>query len=242
MVRRSLSILMLAVASVAFGQADAPPATKPTAATTAPATLPSDASTPKGSLRMLFAATDAGDEAAIRARLYTATPLEERMADATARISGATAKLHGALVATYGAEAAHTLLPDPAIAARKRDERLPQLVETVSADGQTASIRMEGFAAVEPFEFRKVGAEWKLRVGKKLETVPAAEIEQQMAALEMQLKVLNEVAADVAAGKLKAIADVRQALEAKIRQANMEYVQAQQKAAATRPLTTVPVK
>ena len=229
-------IAVLLLGAVVQAQTDAPPATKPSG--NPPATMPADASTPRGALRMLFAATDAGNEKAIRALLYTATPAEERLADTTARMSGALVMMHDALVKAFGAEVAHQMMPDPVVAARSRDARLPNLVEQISADGQTATVRMDGMGAFEPLEFKKVGSGWKLRVGKKLEAVPPTEMDKQMAMVEIQVKVLNEVAEELNAGKLKNIADVKQAMEAKVRQANMEYVQAQQDAAATKPTTT----
>ena len=88
-----------------------------------------------------------------------------------------------------------------------------------------------------PFLWKKVDGQWKVRVGKKVESTPPAEMELQIAMVELQAKVWSDVSADVTAGKLKAVADVKQTLEAKIRQANMEYLQARQKAATTAPAT-----
>jgi signal recognition particle GTPase len=232
MIRSILAVLLLSGSAIA--QVAAPAATKPA---TKPTTVPADASTPRGALRLLFTATDAGDEAAIRARLYTTNPLEEKIAEATARSSSASAALYRAMVGAFGAEQTHTYLPDPALAARGRDQRVQYLVETINEDGQSAVVRMEGMAAVEPFEFRKVGNEWKLRVGKKMESTTANEIEQQMIMVDLQLKVLSEVTADISAGKLKSVADVKQTMEAKVRQANMEFIQAVQKRATTRAAT-----
>jgi hypothetical protein len=237
MFRISLTALMLTAAAVA-AQTDAPPATKPAGnPTTVPTTLPADASTPKGALRMLFAATDAGDEKAIRALLFTTNAAEERLADATARSAAALYAMNKALVGTLGADEAHKFMPDPAIAARARDQKVPNLVEQISPEGQSATVRLDGLGAFEPLDFKKVGDQWKLRVGKKLQSIAPADLEKQLAMVEIQVKVLNDVAADLNAGKLKTVADIKQAMEAKVRQANMEYVQAQQKAAATRPTT-----
>jgi hypothetical protein len=230
-------IALLVTGTIAAAQTDAPPATKPSGHP--PATMPADASTPKGALRLLFNATDAGDEAGIRALLYTTNPAEERLADATAKFSAANVAMHKALVNALGATEVSKFMPDPAVAARARDEKVPNLVEQISPDGQSATVRLDGLGAFEPLEFRKVGDKWKLRVGKKLEAIPAADVDKQMAMVEIQVKVLNEVAADINAGKLKTIPDIKQAMEAKVRQANMEYVQAMQKAASTRP-TTLP--
>src|SRR5688572_13538468 len=94
-VRRSLLLMMLAFAAPVLRAADVLPVTRPT---TVPATLPTDASTPRGALRMVFNATDAGDESALRALLYTANPIEERVADATAKMSSSTTVLHKALL------------------------------------------------------------------------------------------------------------------------------------------------
>src|SRR5690606_13824978 len=100
-IRLFLTVLYLAGPAVA--QTGTPTTTPATTlpATPAPAVAAGEASTPRGALRVLILATDTGDETVIRERIYTASPLEEKMADATARAAAAMPALHRAMSAAF---------------------------------------------------------------------------------------------------------------------------------------------
>jgi len=203
--------------------------------TTTPTTLPAaDQTTPKGALRMLFTATDAGDAAAIRSVLYTSTPLEEKMAGTMADMSSAMATLQKAMRTTFGEEQTRTQVGDPAAAARIRDELLAKQTENI--DGDHAVVKLEGMGNFKPVELKNDAGKWKVLIGKSLEKADPSMVEKQLDATGIQVKVIREVAADVSAGKFKNVADVKQAMDAKVRQALMQYVQDQSKA-ATQPST-----
>ncbi len=242
MVRYWFAVFVLGLSASAWSQTTLPaalPATRPTTSpaplpTTGPAaSLPGDASTPKGALRMLFNATDAGDADKVRSLLYSATPVEDHMAQTMAQMSSAVAELHKAIKDMFGEEQTKATFGDPAVASKMRDELLMKAPETI--DGDSAVIQLDSMGKFAPVEFKRVNGTWKLRVGKSLENVDAAQVEMQLAELAIQIKVLRDIATDVQAGKQKNVADVKQTLEARTRQAMMQYVQDQIKAASTRP-------
>lgn len=212
------------VAAPAADRVGAPAATQPA---TSPATLPADASTPKGALRQLFLATDAGDQARIRSLLHATTPQEEKTAELTAQMSAALVQFQKSLADTFGADQASALLNDPAGAARRRDELMPQVTETITGD--SAFVRLDTLGAFQPMEFKKVDQAWKARVR------PMSD--DQLAGIGIQVKVLNDVATEIAAGKHKSLPEVKQALEAKVRQGVTQYAESQRRA-TTAPTTT----
>lgn len=220
---------MLSTLAVAQSAA---PVTRPT---TSPATLPAaDQTTPKGALRMLFTATDAGDAAVIRSVLYTASPLEEKMAKTMAELSSAMATLQSAIGTTFGGDQARVQADNRAAASRIRDELLAKLTEAI--DGDHAVVKLDAMGNFQPMEFKKIDGQWKVLIGKSLEKTDAATVEKQLDATAIQVKVIRDVAADVSAGKFKTVADVKQTMDAKVRQALMQYVQEQSKP-ATQPST-----
>ncbi len=219
------------IATAGFAQTTAP-TSQPT---TAPSTLPAaDQTTPKGALRMLFTATDAGDAAAIRSVLYTASPLEEKMAATMAEMSSAMAVLQTAMRTSFGEDQTRAQIGDPAAAARMRDELLAKQTEQINGDH--AVIKLEGMGNFKPVELKNDAGKWKVLIGKSLEKADPSMVEKQLDATGIQVKVIREVAADVSAGKFKNVGDVKQAMDAKVRQALMQYVQDQSKA-ATQPST-----
>ena len=225
-------VLGLVLSGAAIGQTTIPA----TAPATAPvATLPAaDQTTPKGTLRMLFAATDAGDGPTIRSLLYTSSPLEEKMADTMANMSSAMAALQKAMKESFGEAQTKAQLGDIAAAAKMRDDLLAKQPEQI--DGDTAVIHLEGMGNFRPVDLKKVDGKWKILIGKSFEKADPAAVEKQLAATSIQIKVIRDVAVDVAAGKHKNVSDVKQTLDARVRQAIMQYVQDQSKA-ATQPST-----
>lgn len=223
--------LAILTTAVSLAQTTAPA----TRSTTAPTTLPAaDQTTPKGALRMLFTATDDGDAAVIRSVLYTSTPLEEKMATTMADMSSAMATLQKAMRASFGEEQTRTQVGDPAAAARVRDELLAKQTETI--DGDHAVIRLESMGNFKPVELKNDAGKWKVLIGKSLEKADPAMVEKQLDATGIQVKVIRDIAADVSAGKFKILPDIKQAMDARVRQALMQYVQDQTKA-ATQPST-----
>jgi len=239
MIRNCFVLLVLASCGGAFGQAVAPavepttvPAVEPT---TAPAsTQPAaDMTTPKGTLRMFFAATDAGDEAGIRSLLLATTPTEEKLADTMAQMSASGFQLQNAIKTAFGADQAKAVLGDPLAAARIRDQFIARINPQVNGDSAVVQLGGANAAAIE---FRKKGDDWKIRVGKVLENSKPEDVENGLVAAGVQIKAMRDLTTEVAAGKFKSIEDVKQTLDARVRQALMQYHQDKAKA-ATQPTT-----
>ena len=66
--------------------------------------IPADATTPKGALRVMFAAAGKGDLASVRAMLKSSQPDSKPLLDATARVITATASARATAVARFGEE------------------------------------------------------------------------------------------------------------------------------------------
>ncbi|CAN5419779.1 hypothetical protein BH10PLA1_BH10PLA1_01370 [soil metagenome] len=236
MIRNCFVLLVLASCGAALAQSATPAVEPTTAPTTAPAaTLPADASTPKGALRMFFAATDAGDEAGIRSLLFTSSPTEEKLADTMSQMSGTGYQLQTAIRTTFGAEQSKSVLGDPAAAAKVRDQFLTHVNEQINGD--SAVIQLGG-ASQASIEFRKAGDVWKIRVGKVLDNQKPQDVERNLAAAGVQIKVMRDMITEVTAGKFKTVDDVKQTLEGRVRQALMQLHQ--ERAKSTTEPTTEP--
>jgi replication initiation and membrane attachment protein DnaB len=85
---------------------------------------------------------------------------------------------------------------------------------------------------------------WKLRIGKAMENLDPAKVDQQLEVVSDQVKVMNDIAADVTAGKIKSADEATQTLQARLRQAIMQSMEKQHKTAtqATTAPTTEPAK
>jgi hypothetical protein len=78
-------VVMLALTAGAFALDQASPGSPATAPSTQPAkptSVPADTATPRGTMKLLFAALSKGDGDAIRKLIEVNTPLEQRMVDA----------------------------------------------------------------------------------------------------------------------------------------------------------------
>jgi len=211
------------------------PATAP--ATTPAATQPvPDASTPKGAVRLFFFANATSDAATIRSMMFASSPLEEKLADTVANLSAANNALQKAVRDTFGADQGRAELGDPMASARTVDQALEKLPEQM--DGDRAVVPLDRIGNFRPMELRKDKGVWKVVISKALEKANPADVEKQLAAAGVQVKVIRDVTTDVTGRKFKNVADVKQTLDARVRQALMQYVQEQSKAATSQPATT----
>src|SRR5437773_8968015 len=109
-------------------------------ATTAPTTAPADPSTPKGALKALAQALDAGDRKALLDLLCAQSPADQKIADATANLAEASARLRKVAGKTFGEEAARPLGVEPGAT--------PEAIARIDAakvqlDGERATVRPE---------------------------------------------------------------------------------------------------
>src|ERR1700722_13903053 len=101
-----VSIFVMAIAASARGQATQPtPTAEPT--------------TPKGALKSLAIALDAGDREKIRGLMYATSPMETKMVDATSEMAAAISDFKHSMIGKFGESAALAALGDPPDALQK---------------------------------------------------------------------------------------------------------------------------
>ena len=223
--------------------------TRPAAggAETRPA-APADASTPRGALRLLHTAMRDGNVESIKKLYYTATPAEVKMVSTMADLAAALAALHRAAVEAFGdgEQGAWKITGDTDAASAKSLASIDEADVTITGD--TASVRFhEDADADEPDEKEKTPAIPKDPTDPKASTtrlkkidgrwqVPAADLapgedadalDQRLAELATQRRVLTEITADISAGKFKTAEKAAQACGSRMMQA-----------ATSRPSTT----
>ncbi len=249
MVRRSIccSILMLGVATAASAQqpaaadkaADKAPAAQnaPAAAPAAPSTTPTSApaapivpintASPRGTMKVLSQAMEAGDAAGIKKVMHAVNPAEEKMVDAMSAQAEAIGKLKSASVAKFGAQEAKKLVGDTA-------SQLSQAMLTFDAagekiEGNNATVTPQGDPQ-QAIHLVKDGSDWKLSVAEMAKQVPAGQIDRALADMNLQAKILNEIADGITKGQYKTPEEAGKDLQQKLIRAAME-----QAAAATAP-------
>jgi hypothetical protein len=220
------------------------PGASPAAAATSPATTqatdtPADPSTPKGALKALAKALDAGDRAAVLELLAANSEQERRVAAATADLAEATVGLRRVATRAFGEKASRPLGVDPGAT----PEALARIdAATVDLKGDRATLRtpqQEG----PPIVLARQGNTWRVPVSELSKDVEAADVERNLKDVAEQTRLMRELTAEVAAGKYKTAADARQALDQRILHSAMPQLEpgagaataAAKNAAATKP-------
>lgn len=204
---------LLVLISIVAGAILAPIALAAPPSTTASgeaATL--DTATPKGALKSLAVAMDAGDAPAIRALLLTSTPSEEKMAATMADVAASISALNRAVLTRFG--------HDQAVAALGGDpsEMLKQSLSTIDA----ASERLEGDSATvstpasESMMLRKQNGAWRILVSDLSKGSTPAAVDERVAMLSTQMKAMRDVTAGVVAGKYTSAADAVAAVRTRL--------------------------
>jgi hypothetical protein len=185
------------------------PATS-TAATTQPADH--DASTPRGALRMLAQALAAGDRAGVLDRLFTNSPQEKQLAEATAELAEATALLRKAAVAAFGESAAGPLGADLSASpdALKRID-----AARVELDGDKATVR-PGESDGPPVALVRRDGVWRVPVGELSKDVESADVQRSIDAMNEQAKQMKAMATEVEGKKYKSAVAAREELDKRI--------------------------
>ena len=191
---------------------------------TGPATtqvVAADPSTPKGALKLLAQALDAGDRAKVLELLATDTEAERKWAQATAELAEATAALRRSASDAFGAEASRPLGVDRA-ATGDAFARID--AATVTLTGDKASVR----AASEdgpPLVLIRRDRTWRVPVSEFSKDVETADLDRATRALADETRLLRELAVEIAAAKYKTSTDARQALDRRIMQSAMPQLE-----------------
>jgi hypothetical protein len=181
--------------------------------TTAVATSrPVDASTPKGSLKALAQALDAGQRQAVLDLLLAQSPAERKVAEATADLAEAAATLRRAAIKAFGEEAARPL----GVEAGATPEALGRIdAAKIQLDGDRATVRTDS-AEGPPMILVRSDGRWRVPISELSRDVEPADLDRNVAALIDQARLMRQLAAEVSAGKYTTAPDARQALDKRI--------------------------
>jgi hypothetical protein len=240
---------MLGLASAASAQQAAAPAPAPaaqTAPTAAPSTTPTSApaapvipintTSPRGTMKVLSQAMEAGDSAAIKKVMHASNPAEEKMVDAMSGQAEAIGKLKSASVAKFGAQEAKKLVGDTAAQLAQAMLMFDAAGEKIEGNNATVSPQGDPQQAIH---LVKVGNDWKLSVADMARQVPAGQIDRALADMNLQAKILSEIADGISKGQYKTPEEAGKDLQQKLIRAAMEQA-ATATAPSSGPATTAP--
>ena len=190
-----------------------------------------DPNSPKGALKALYEAMEAGDAGAVRAQFHASNDVEKDLADAYAAQLTAAKALGDAAKAKYTAagDALSKGLP-------LKDEIAKLETAEVTVDGDTATYKPPAAgAAGKPLRLIKSGGRWRLSIadyaGGSADALPG-----QTAVLRDMTAVFQSTAADILADKFPTPADAQRALQQKLQTVLFNTLQ-KHPPAATRPTT-----
>jgi len=214
-------------AGAVAGAAPAPsPAKSPTTkSATTPTSAPIDQTTPRGTLKLLARALEAGDRKMLLEVFDTSSPTDQKLADATAELAEATAELRRASVKAFGEQASRPLGIE---AAGEAMARVDASLEKIDGDKATVTSPLD---PSDSLTLVQRGKRWRVPMAQfSGGAVDAADLEKNLHDTAEQAKLLKGLALEVAAGKFKTAMDARQELDKRIIQSAMP-----QGAAATVP-------
>jgi len=192
---------------------------------TAPASqpaLPTEPVTPKDALKILAVAMRDGDADKLKSVVLTSNPSEVRMLGAMAGLAGSLARLNQAAVKAFGEDDANRFTDDSTAHFSETVARID--AAEVSIDGDKATVRYHSAEEV-PFEMRRVPpvhasekGQWKVPMSELSPGADAAALDQRLEELNVQRKIVDELADEIAAGKYKNAEAGKEAWRGKIMQ------------------------
>ena len=213
-----------------------PPATsEPMSGMPTTAAVAVDPSTPRGALKSLISAMEAGDGDRIKSLIATTNPSEDKMVAAMTSMSMAEKKFRDAANGAFGANAKE-LTGDTAAQSSQGMSRIDGAKETI--DGDKAVVDSGGNGdpqgGTPPLTLIKSGSNWKIPIAELSRGVDASTINQRLDDLSFMSGLMNDSAMEMSKGTYKTPADAKTAITNKMRMAMM-----QRAAAASQP-TTMP--
>jgi hypothetical protein len=172
-----------------------------------------DLSSPRGALRALSSAMQEGDTDAIREVFLAANPAEERIIEADAQMAGALARLRSTAIKAFGAEQARFLIGDAAAGSAQSLASID--AADISVKGDTATVKY-GDQKGPPFILKHVNGQWRVPASNLGKPLDARALEQRLSDLEVQRKVVDEMASLIRAGKFATAEQAREAWQARI--------------------------
>jgi hypothetical protein len=246
--------------------ADEPaPAPAPKLPADAPAPGPDDEAL-RDALKSLAKALEAGDRDGIARAMYAANPTEQKMLDAMAVMALRIAELHQACVKAFGAEDAVSLTGDIGMEVDRIDRAEIEVdgdTATVRYASPAASPKEaapappppppardaappgQDVVAPEPdvppeqppMVLKKVDGRWRVPIAELSKDTTAEEIEQRLADLDTQSKIIGELTGEIALGKYKSADKAAEAWQGKMMQALTPPKKQQEKPEGSEPPT-----
>lgn len=189
-----------------------------------------DPGTPRGALKSLTAALDAGDEPAMRKLIAAENPQQQAWADAMIGFSAALAKVRAQSVQTFGPEAARAVVGDTSTATAAAMQQIDQSSEEL--DGDRATVRSSD-PEERPLTLRRVGGSWVVPVTSITGEAPPEDFGPVTDRLRRQTAAVESVTQDIASGKLSTPEQAAQALQRRQFEARLGAAQAPQPTPAT---------
>jgi hypothetical protein len=187
------------------------------AQTTSPApmatTQPAPADSPRGALKALVNAMQAGDAPKIKSLIATTNPTEQKMVDAMATMSVAQKKFRDAAQAAYGTNAKE-LTGDTEAGTAEGLAKIDAAPESIKGD--TATVDPTGQPGVPPLTLKKVDGQWRIPISELARGVDQNTIQQRLEDLGFMSQMMNESADEVAKGMYKTPKDAGEAIKSKM--------------------------
>lgn len=196
-----------------------------------PEAVPADRLTPRGTLKLLRTAMEAGDAEQIRSILAAGNELEKAMVDSMAQTAVSAKRLHDAAVATFGQEQARPLTGEPSTPGADGLTDLDRAVETISDDGTTAVVSFQDINT-DPIKLTLVNEQWQIPVSE-LKQLDRGTMATRIAEVTALNAIVDEIAAEVAQNKYKTAEEAKQALYDRL----VQLAQAASTQPTTRPAT-----
>jgi hypothetical protein len=183
--------------------------------TTQPTTAPADASTPRGALKALALALDAGDQPRIKSLMNVTSPMEQKMVDATSEMAVSIAKFKHAMSSKYGEAASQNAMGDSPDVLQKSLAVIESADEKV--DGDVALVSLSA-TPHEAMSLKKVSGSWKISVADQVkdEGLTPPQVDEKMSMVTAQSKLLKDVTTEVESGKYATATDATAALRGKM--------------------------
>jgi hypothetical protein len=214
--RIAVIVALTVGAACGFVDAQETPTTNPAA----PVAV--DPSTPRGALKALTAALDAGDVDATRALLLAENPQERSWADAMSAFSRSLARLRAQAVESFGAEGARAVVGDSEAATAAAMRQIDDSTEEL--DGERATVR-SAVPEDRPLALRKAAGgsgRWVVPVTTITGGGSPEEFAQVADRLRRQAAAVDSVSADIVSGKLSTPEQAAQALQRRQLEARMK--------------------
>ena len=183
------------------------------AQTTLPSTQPAaiDQSTPKGTLKLFFQAEASSDGTPLLTILLGDDATQKQMIVAMADKKNADRDLTGALWKQFPAQW-------PSDPRQRAVKDLPQIFAQIdqsnlTIDHDTAQVKAQS-ATSPPFTLKRVDGQWRIPLAVIVPVDDAAKLQAYSRQIEVQVGVMRDATADVAAGKYptfdQAVQDIKQ--------------------------------